>query len=245
MAASPEYAQVLRTIATLRAVGLVWDSNTYEETIGDGVHVIDFRERNPDTVSPELADLCRTVRTTWEGVEDVPEFVDRDLRRSYSVKFVDSATACFQCSFKGGALVKQRVSYQQSPFFRSYASEELYQYLDRATDVGLDEYWKLFAYKEPCIRELVSFRYDYDPGAFKVKVHPMAHFHLGDSESCRVCSESPVDVRSFFSFLVAQFYAEKQTEFEDVLNDWNGYTRFPDSIHADEQPLPFFSWGRV
>jgi len=245
MAASPEYAQVLRVVAALRASGLVWDANTYEETIGDGEHAIDFKERDLKTVPIEVAGLYDSVRAAWGGVDYVQQFVDRELRRTYSVKFVDSATACFQCSLKGGKLVKQRVAYSQSPFFKSYDAEELYQCFDGAAEIGLDEYWNLFGYHEPRIREIASLRYDFDPARFKVKAHPMAHLHLGESESCRICTESPPDVRSFFTFLVAQFYSRKLGEFEEMLQDWNGYTRFPQSIHAEEQPLPFFSWGKV
>ena len=245
MAASVEYAQVLRTISALRTVGLLWDANSYEEFLGDRLHLIDFKERILEEVSPELMALYRSVRETWVGVNSLDEFIGRDLHRRYTVKFVDSAIATFQCTFREGELVKQRVSYQQSPFFLSYSGEELYECLDHVTEFGLEEYWQLFAYKEPRIQELASFRCDYDPDAFKVKVHPMTHLHLGESEDCRVCSESPVDAKSFFSFVVSHFYARKREEFEEVLGDWNGYSRFNASIHAEEMALPFISWGKA
>lgn len=245
MPASLEYGQLLRTVAALRSTGLVWDANSYEETIGDGLHAIDFRERRYEDVPLELRNFYNTVRDAWNGVAELDEFIGRDLQRRYTIKFIDSAIACFQCTFRDGILIKQRVSYQQSPFFRSYAGEDTYECLDHIMELSLDEYWQLFAYKEPRISELVSFRCDYDPAAFKAKAHPKAHLHIGDSEDCRVSSDSPVDAKSFFSFVVAHFYGRKREEFEAILNDWNGYTRFESCIHPEELAFPFISWGRV
>jgi hypothetical protein len=245
MAASPEYAQVHRTIAALRTVGLLWDSNSYEERLGDGVHMIDFKERRQEEVSPELDGLYRSIREAWKGVDSVEDFIRRDLHRQYTVKFLDSATASFQCTFEDGVLVKQRVSYQQSPFFRSFSGEELYECMDNASGIGLGAYWQLFGVQGPRVSELVSFRCDYDPASFKVRTHPRAHLHLGETEDCRICAESPVDAKAFFLFVVSHFYARKLAELEEVLSDWNGYSRFDTCIHEDETGLPFLSWGKA
>jgi hypothetical protein len=245
MAVSAEYGQVQRTIAALRTVGLLWDSNSYEEPVGDGVHVIDFKERREEDVAADLALLYRTIRDAWKGIDAVEDFIRRDLHRQYTVKFLDSAIASFQCTFEDGVLKKQRVSYRQSPFFRSFAGEALYGCLDDAPGLGYGAYWQVFGVKEPRVSELVSLRCDYHPAAFKVRSHPRAHLHLGDTEDCRICIESPVDAKSFFLFIVSHFYAQKLAEFEDVLADWNGYSRFNACIHEDEIELPFLSWGKL
>lgn len=245
MPASAEYAQVHRTIAALRTVGLLWDSNSFEERLGDGVQVIDYRERRQEDVSPELNGLYRDIREAWKGVDAVEEFIRRDLHRRYTVKFLDSAIASFQCSFEEGVLVKQRVTYQQSPFFRSFSNEELYECLDDAAGLGLGAYWQVFGVKEPRVSELVSFRCDYDPAAFRFRFHPKAHLHIAGSENCRVCAESPVDPKSFFVFVVSHFYGRKLAEFEDILSDWNGYSRFEPCMHDDDKGLPYFSWGQL
>lgn len=245
MPASLEYIQVHRIYSALRAIGLTLDVNYFEEEIGKDAFVIDYKERRLDEVPIEVQTLYRAVATVWANVDKVQYFVSRDMLRNYSVKFIDSAIACYQCTFRDGALIKQRASYHQSPFFCNYSGNELYGVIDQATGVGLEEYWELFGHKVPCVQESVSFRYDYDPVAFKSNLHPKAHLHLGDTENCRICTEAPPDPRSFFHFIVSKFYPDRLSLFEAYLSDWNGYTKFPSSIHEDEHSFPFFTWGRI
>ena len=245
MASSPQFAQVLRAVDALRTVGLIWDSNHFEEQLGGGIHIIDFKDRNREVVPQYLAEIYLSVREAWKGVNALDDYIRRDVERQYTVKFIDSAVASFQCTYQDGTLIKQHASYQQSPFFRSYSDEDLYDCIDHPAGIGFEAYWQLFGIQKPCVTELVSFRCDYDPAVFKLKSHPKAHLHLANSESCRVCAMSPVDAKTFFLFIISHFYCRKLAEFEDILGDWDGYSRFEQCIHDEELNSPFLSWGKL
>ncbi|MBW8780276.1 MAG: DUF2290 domain-containing protein [Verrucomicrobia bacterium] len=232
--ASPEFEQLNHVLVAMRSIGLLWESNYHESIVGDGVRYIDAKPRDSTECPEELKELYSKVKEGWGNTSGMDSFISRDITKEYTVKFIDSALAEFKCTFRNDQLIKQRITYKQSPFFKSYESEDLYAVIETGSEVGITEYWQLFGVKSPTISELVSFRVDYDPSRFEAHKHPRTHLHLSDREDCRICVDTPLDPRSFFVFVVSHFYSSKRDELIETLSGWENHTRFPSSIEDEE-----------
>lgn len=61
----------------------------------------------------------------------------------------------------------------------------------------------------PILENTAYLRYDHSPGQYEEGIHPENHLHFGFGKTCRIGSFYHLDVMSFSSLLIRQFYPEK------------------------------------
>ena len=76
------------------------------------------------------------------------------------------------------------------------------------------------------LENIAYLRYDHSPKQYKEGIHPANHLHVGYGQTCRIGSYYHLDMMTFSSLVIRQFYPEK---WKIVLDDPNKYKRIFDA----------------
>jgi hypothetical protein len=148
------------------------------------------------------------------------EYTEINEFRNYTVKFIDGAVAQYFCQFKGEEIVRQRLTFYQSPWVRPYDSKhkEYDEWIKDAEDIG-EETKILFGWEVFGHREIASVRIEYAPDQYKSVIHPKTHLHLSGCEGCRIPVGGPLGAATFFRFVIKNFYSEAWERLNERLVD--------------------------
>jgi hypothetical protein len=112
---------------------------------------------------------------------------------------------------------KLSYSYLESPYeamtFDEYASERIdenWQTLPaevrQSLELDLRAGYELYLQSDLAERPTTPLRYDYEPGLYRVGVHPAGHIHFGLNNEIRVCTRRIFSPLSFTLFVMRQYY---------------------------------------
>lgn len=189
-------------VSSLIEAGLVSEFRGAMKIIGEArVEICADKLDHHMSSTPDILEILH------HGFYSHTDFAEISRTRNYTAKFVDGAVLQYFCVFDADRLVRQRLTYYQSPFLHPYDSKavDYDEWIDSAEDVET-EMQTLFAQERFQHRNCVSLRLEYAPESFVPIVHPRTHLHLGDSESCRIPVSSPLGVAAFFRVIIKNFY---------------------------------------
>jgi hypothetical protein len=148
------------------------------------------------------------------------EYTELNNFRDYTVKFIDGAVAQYFCYFSDEKIIRQRLTFYQSPWVHPYDSKpkEYDEWLKDAEDISEEAKilfgWNVFGY-----REMASVRIEYAPDQYRSVIHPKTHLHLSGCEGCRIPVAGPLGAATFFRFIIKNFYLGAWERLDEKLVD--------------------------
>jgi hypothetical protein len=154
-----------------------------------------------------------------------------DQNDSYHIRLPDGGVLIFQYKLDATSdnLCKHRLSYFPSPNLPSF-------------DDAPDLYDKDHLYGDIISERNVRFpiRFDYDPSAYRRRLHPHSHMSLGQYQNCRIPVTRAVSPNSFFLFITRNFYHKLYKYNMNILDKKIVACDALSSITDDERSLAHF-----
>ena len=181
-------------------------------------------------IEPKFRDVQRSDLDQYELDKEKLSRYEKSyiqMARINDFSFIMFDGAIIQCyfKFKDKNLVRQNMSFYQSPFRKPF---DLYP---ESYFTGSDDHARFLLMSD--LGSVIHFRFDYDPVNFKEYFHPRTHLHLGMFENCRIPVLRPLCVLSFFDFIIKNFYSELYAAFNAHLKKFKGLFKercYPETI---------------
>lgn len=145
--------------------------------------------------------------------------------RLYNVKMLDGGILLLQYVVYDEIIISHRLVFFPSPYLPDFAREYDSSYRE-------DQY-----FQDIYSRVKVAFplRFDFSPDQHVDIHHPKSHLTLGDFKCCRIPVVSSIYPRSFFKFVLDNFYKTDDIEHSSRLPNSKICSRQEESITATER----------